>query len=167
MRFQVTVIPVTLALKSPTPARQKLALVGVFSLSLIVTIFSIIRFSLNAPNRPPAGPSWIGAWSFIEHSVSVTVACLASFRVYVVHKRRKSKTASSRGRTKNKSSPSSQKGHLPANFCLSDLQPNWGSSSMGTNNNRSMELQLLDAPTPGNQAHAARSPNDGDNRSTT
>ena len=95
MRFQVTVIPVTLALSSRTPARQKLALAGIFSLSLIVTIFSIICFSLNAPDRPPADPSWIGAWSTIEHSVSVTVACLASFRVYVIDKRRKLKSAPS------------------------------------------------------------------------
>lgn len=165
MRFQVTIIPVTLALKSRTPARQKLALAGIFSLSLIVTIFSIIRFSLNAPDRPPAGPSWIDAWSITDHSVSVTVACLASFRVYVIDKRRKSKSASSRGRATNKSNSSLQKGHLPAKVGLSDLRPNWGRTSTETNDIRSMELELLDAPTPGYQTHAARSPNDGDKRS--
>ena len=160
-------IPVTLALKSQTPPRQKLALAGILSLSLIVSIFSIVRFCLNIPKLPHADASWIDAWSCIEHSVSVTVACLASFRVYVIDKRRKTKIASSRGRATNKSNSSSQKGHLPAKVGLSDLRPKWGSSSTETNDKRSMELQLLDTPTPGDQTHAASSPNGGDNRNTT
>ena len=55
--YQVTIIPLTIALRSQLPQRQKLVLVGVFSLSLIATLFSIIRFALNSPARGTAGPS--------------------------------------------------------------------------------------------------------------
>ncbi|MCJ1461164.1 hypothetical protein MMC28_011546 [Mycoblastus sanguinarius] len=80
----ITIIPLSIAMKSRVPTKQKLFLVGIFSLSLIITIFSIIRFALNAPTRGTAGPSWIDTWSAVEQSVSVTVACLASFRTLVI-----------------------------------------------------------------------------------
>ena len=141
MNFQVALIPVTLALKSSqTLDRHRLLLVALFSSNLIITAFAIIRFSLNAPNHPPSGPSWIDAWSAIEHSVSVTVACLASFRVYVVDKRRKSAS----DRAKNKAGSSLERSGRSG---LSDIRPHWGSSSREPKDNGSMELQLLDAPT--------------------
>ena len=93
IRREVTIIPLTLPLKSQIPARQKLALAVEFSLSLIVTIFSIIRFALTSPARGTVAPSWIGAWSSIEQPVSVIVACLASFRVFAIDRRRKNPRA--------------------------------------------------------------------------
>lgn len=140
IRRSVTVIPLTLALKVQIPARQKLALVGVFSLTLIITIISIIRFALTSPARGTVGPSWIGGWSSIESSVSVIVACLASFRVLTIDKRRKSAS----DRAKNKVGISFEKSVRSG---LSDLRPHWGSSSREPRDNGSMELQLLDAPT--------------------
>ena len=73
-----------IAMKSQVPMKQKLILITFFSLSLIITIFSIVRFALNSPSRGTAGPSWIQTWSTIEQSVSVSVACLASFRTLVI-----------------------------------------------------------------------------------
>ena len=142
--YEVTIIPLYIALRSQTPLRQKLALAGIFSLSLIITIFSIIRFTLNSPDRGLAGPSWLQAWSIVEQSVSIIVACLASFRVFVIHKRRNSEQSSSRGRAKSKSHSNSQGARLPSvKNGISDLRSHWGNSaSRGT---KSMELQLLDA----------------------
>ncbi|KAM0794895.1 hypothetical protein BDR22DRAFT_637462 [Usnea florida] len=153
----ITLIPVTLALKSSqTLDRQRLFLIALFSSNLIITVFAIIRFSLNAPDRPPSGPSWIDAWSAIEHSVSVTVACLASFRVYVVDKRRKSAS----DRAKNKAGSSLEKSVRSG---LSDIRTPWGSSSREPKGNGSMELQLLDAPTSKTQTPA---PTAGSGRNT-
>ena len=146
IRREVTIIPLTLALKVQIPARQKLALAGVFSLGLIVTVFSVIRFALTSPARGTVGPSWIGGWSSIEQSVSVIVACLASFRVLAIDRRRKSAS----DRAKNKASSSNERSGRSG---LSDLRPHWGSSSREPKDNGSMELQLLDAPTSKIQTH--------------
>ena len=147
IRRKVTTIPLTLALKAQIPPRQKLALAGVFSLSLIVTVFSIIRFTLTSPARGTVAPSWIGAWSSIEQSVSVIVACLASFRVLAIDRRRKSAS----DRAKNIASSSHERSGRSG---FSDLRPHWGSSSREPKDNGSMELQLLDAPTSKNQTTA-------------
>ena len=137
---EVAAIPLTLALKAQIPTRQKLALAGVFSLGLIVTIFSIIRFALTSPARGTVSPSWIGGWSSIEQSVSVIVACLASFRVLAIDRRRKSAS----DRAKNKAGSSHERSSRSG---LSDRLPHWGSSPREPKDNGSMELQLLDAPT--------------------
>ena len=129
---QVTIIPLTIALRSQIPPRQKLALVGIFSLSLIVTVFTIIRFVLNAPSRGLADPSWLQTWSTVEQSVSVTVACLASFRVLAIHKRRKPKRSSSGGRMK------------PIKKGFSDLRSPWITTSIEPRRTESMDIQLLD-----------------------
>ncbi len=156
MTYEVTIIPLLISVRSQIPPRQKLALAGIFSLGLIITIFSIIRFALNSPDRGLAGPSWLQAWSTVEQSVSVIVACFASFRVFVIHKRRKSEQSSSRGRAKSKSRSSSQGVRLPSiKNGISDLRSHWGrSASRGT---KSMELQLLDATSARSLAQATAS----------
>ena len=138
IRPEVTLIPLTLALKAQIPARQKLALAEVFSLSLIVTVFSIIRFALTSPARGTISPTWTGAWSSIEQSVSVIVACLASFRVLAIDRKRKSAS----DRAKNKASSSIEKSVRSG---LSDLAPHWASASREPKDNGSVKLQLLDA----------------------
>ena len=144
--YQVTIIPLSIALRSQIAPGQKLALVGIFSLSLIVTVFSIIRFILNSPSRGVAGPSWLQAWSTVEQSVSVTVACLASFRVLAIHKRRKSKQSSSGGRMK-----SIKKG-------FSDLRSPWSTTSTEPRRTGSMDIQLLDVTSSRNPTEGATSP---------
>ena len=83
-------LPLTIALKSQVPTKQKIILSSVFSLSLIITVISIVRFALCSPSRGTAGPSWLQAWSAIEQSVSVSVACLASFRTLIISNGRSS-----------------------------------------------------------------------------
>ena len=144
--YQVTIIPLTIALRSQIPPKQKLALVGIFSLGLIITVFSIIRFILNSPTRGVAGPSWLQAWSTVEQSVSVTVAYLASFRVLAIHKRRKSKQSSSGGRMK-----SIKKG-------FSELRSPWTTTSTEPRRTESMDLQLLDVTSSRNPTQEATSP---------
>ena len=147
MKRQVTITPLSIALKSQIPRGQKLALAGIFSLSLLITIFSIIRFIFNSPSRRAGGSSWIQAWSSIEQSVSVAVACLASFRIYVIDKRRKSQRSPARSREKEKSSPNSHKFRLPSapRLGLSDLRIYSGNPSTQRDDSGSMELQLLNA----------------------
>ncbi|KAL8936649.1 MAG: hypothetical protein Q9216_004818 [Gyalolechia sp. 2 TL-2023] len=83
----ITAIPLTLALQSSVPTRQKLLLSLIFSMTLIITIFSIVRYTVNRPGRPPAGPSWLQVWSSIEHCASISIASAASFRAFVVQQR--------------------------------------------------------------------------------
>ena len=161
---QVTILPLTIAIRSQIPPRQKLALVGIFSLSLIVTVFSIIRFVLNAPSRGVAGPSWLQAWSTVEQSVSVTVACLASFRVLAIHKRRKS---TSRDRMKSSSGSSSQKARFPSiKNGFSDIRSHWSTPSTEPRRTESMDIQLLDVTSSKGLAEDATSPNEPSSKST-
>ena len=57
-----------------------------FSMTLIVKLFAIVRFSLNSPSSPPLGPIWIQVWSTAEQSVSIANALGASFRSFVLQK---------------------------------------------------------------------------------
>lgn len=97
----ITSIPLTLAFKSRVPTKQKLGLVGVFSLTFIITIMSIVRFALNAPSNGLTVPSWLQAWSVIEQGLSVIISCFASFRIYVMKKTKSSKASTSKGRHMN------------------------------------------------------------------
>ena len=156
MTYEVTIIPLFIASRSQIPPRQKLALAGIFSLGLIITIFSIIRFTLNSPDRGLAGPSWLQAWSTVEQSISVIVACFASFRILVIHKRRKSEQSSSRGRAKSKSRSASHGPRLPSvKNGISDLRSHFRSSA--SRETKSMELQLLDATSSRSLAQATAS----------
>lgn len=82
----VTAIPLTLALQSSIPTRQKLLLSLIFGMTLVITVFSIVRYTVNRPSRPPAGPSWLQVWSSIEHCASISIASAASFRAFVVQR---------------------------------------------------------------------------------
>lgn len=147
-----------IALKSQIPMTQKFTLAGIFSLGLVITVFSIIRFVLNSPSRGLAGPSWIGAWSSVEQSVSITIACLASFRVLMIHQRRKSKHSPSQGSARNKSTSSAQGKRLPsAKTSFSGLRSHWGNPPAKPRNSGSMELQLLDATSTKSPAPVATS----------
>ena len=142
MFCEVTIIPLTLALKSRVPLKQKLALAGIFSLSLIVTIFSIVRFVLC---RGTAGPSWLECWSSIEQSVSVTVASLVSFRTLMISKSHISERSSSRHRNEIINSSSGRKIRLPADkLGFLHLGPHKGNSTSHQRSEESMDIELLD-----------------------
>ena len=100
----VTAIPLSLALKSTIAIKQKLVLSAVFSITFIITLFSIVRYAVNNPRATPAGPSWLQIWSSIEHSVSIAVASAASFRAFVVHQSHSSRDRASDERRKGSNS---------------------------------------------------------------
>ncbi|KAL9002678.1 MAG: hypothetical protein Q9188_004404 [Gyalolechia gomerana] len=73
-------IPIGMLWKVQMSLRKKLALVGIFSLAVITTIFAIVRVtSISALTHQPE-TSWSYMWSSIEVCVAIIVACLASFR---------------------------------------------------------------------------------------
>ena len=90
-----------MALKIQVPTKQKIGLAGVFSLTFIITILSIVRFALNSPSSGVSIPSWLQGWSVIEQGISIIVSCFASFRIYLVKKTKTSNASSSKGRFMN------------------------------------------------------------------
>ncbi|KAL9034923.1 MAG: hypothetical protein Q9214_006824 [Letrouitia sp. 1 TL-2023] len=139
----ITAIPLTLAFKSSIPTKQKFTLAVVFSMTLVITIFSIVRYAVNNPHRPPAGPSWLQVWSSIEHSVSICVASAASFRAFVVQRSH----AASSGRRPQLSS------YLAAKKARAAAGGSSGFSRLDSRNARSgdsegaVEVELTHAPT--------------------
>ncbi|CAD6588146.1 MAG: hypothetical protein ASARMPRED_003408 [Alectoria sarmentosa] len=59
---------------------QKLALMGLFSLTIIATIVSILRVALVSSTKHQIDTTWLYTWSNIDMAVAIMVACLASFR---------------------------------------------------------------------------------------
>ncbi|KAI9878023.1 MAG: hypothetical protein M1830_002143 [Pleopsidium flavum] len=76
----IITIPVLMLWNVRISWRRKLALIGIFSLTVIVIIFSIVRVAVVTSTTTQADISWLYMWSNIEMAVSVIVACLASFR---------------------------------------------------------------------------------------
>ncbi|KAI4161994.1 MAG: hypothetical protein LQ342_004442 [Letrouitia transgressa] len=139
----ITAIPLSLALKSSIPTKQKLTLAVVFSMTLVITIFSIVRYAVNNPSRPPAGPSWLQVWSSIEHSVSICVASAASFRAFVVQRSHAAEKASS-GRGRHQLSS-----YLAAKKARAAAAGSSGFSRLGSRTERSgdsEEVELVHTP---------------------
>ncbi len=138
----VTAIPLILAISSQIPLKQKRALCGVFSMTLIVTLFAIVRFSLNNPFSPPAGPSWIQVWSTIEASVSIAIASAASFRTFVLQQKESSRKAS--GGALDDSNNSGRKYRSGEKSGFSQLPPFGSRSGRRDLSEDSIDLELLD-----------------------
>lgn len=60
--------------------RKKLALTGIFSLTILIISVSITRVVLTT-RGPRLDLTWLLLWSGLEMSVAIIVACLASFRI--------------------------------------------------------------------------------------
>lgn len=77
-------IPIHLLWKVQISLRRKLLLGGIFSLSLVIILFSILRITLVTKTRDSRRllpeQTWLFLWGYIEASIAVIVACLASFR---------------------------------------------------------------------------------------
>ena len=127
----VTAMPITLALKSKISTRQKAILSGIFSLTLVITILSLLRYLFCGPSGGTALPSWLGAWSFIEQSMSVVIACLASVRTLFISQQRRLQKSSERKQRQTSSGLSGKKSKIKQS--LSRLE-----------RTGSMELELLD-----------------------
>ncbi|KAL8644237.1 MAG: hypothetical protein Q9226_007866, partial [Calogaya cf. arnoldii] len=62
------------------PLGKKIALMGLFSLTVIVIAVSIVRVAVVTSRDTQADVTWLYIWSLIEMAVAVIVSCLASFR---------------------------------------------------------------------------------------
>ncbi|KAF4626585.1 hypothetical protein G7Y89_g11572 [Cudoniella acicularis] len=64
--------------------KQKLALLGIFCLTVIIMIFAIVRVAMVKSWSFMPDETWLYMWSSIEQTVSIMIACLASFRTLFV-----------------------------------------------------------------------------------
>jgi hypothetical protein len=76
----IITIPVLLLWNVQISMRKKLALLGIFSLTLITIVFSIIRVAVVTTSHIQPNIPWVFLWGNIEVSISLIVACLGSFR---------------------------------------------------------------------------------------
>ena len=107
-------------------------------MTLLITTISAVRYALNNPSRPPAGPSWLQAWSSIELSVSICVASAASFRAFVVQR-----TQVSSGRAQGSSYSGMKKPRGGNRSTFSRLESAGGDSSQGEGEGR-REAETVD-----------------------
>lgn len=78
--YMIMAIPIGLLWTVQMSLRKKLALMGIFSLAVITTIFAIVRITSVSKTTHHVDASWLYMWNSIEVSVAIIVACLASFR---------------------------------------------------------------------------------------
>ncbi|KAL8889133.1 MAG: hypothetical protein Q9192_006063 [Flavoplaca navasiana] len=75
----VIFVPVNLLRKVRLSVRKKLALGGLFSITVIIMVFAIIRVVVVSSYSHQLDQTWLYLWSGVEQAVSIVVACLASF----------------------------------------------------------------------------------------
>lgn len=91
-------------MESSNKLRRKLALAGIFSLTVFVMIFAIVRVVVISSYSPQPDATWLITWNFVEQTIgmlfevrssveiltyetniqlstiAITIACLASYR---------------------------------------------------------------------------------------
>ncbi|KAL8915919.1 MAG: hypothetical protein Q9172_006562 [Xanthocarpia lactea] len=77
----IITIPVSLLWKVKMPLGQKLALMGIFSLTIFVMLISIIRVAVTKTSATrQADQTWLFIWANVEMGVAIIISCIASFR---------------------------------------------------------------------------------------
>ncbi|CAL8574177.1 hypothetical protein XPA_000145 [Xanthoria parietina] len=76
----IIIVPVNLLWKVKISLRQKVALGGIFSITVIIILFAIIRDVMVSSLSQLLDQTWLYLWSSVEQTVSIMVACLASSR---------------------------------------------------------------------------------------
>lgn len=76
----IILISINLLWNASIEIRKKLALTGIFSLTVFVICVSIVRVVLTT-GGPRIDHTWLLLWSGLEMTVATIVACLASFRI--------------------------------------------------------------------------------------
>ncbi|QSZ36724.1 hypothetical protein DSL72_006607 [Monilinia vaccinii-corymbosi] len=76
----IITIPVAILWKVKITQRHRLALYGLFSLTVITMAFAIIRVAVVSTASRQPDSSWLYMWSAIEPPVAVVISCLVSFR---------------------------------------------------------------------------------------
>jgi len=85
-------MPISILWKVRMSFTRKLQLAGVFSLVIITMVTSIIRVSVVSSalsNEHQVEITWLYMWHFVESSIALLVACLASFRTLFAVKERR------------------------------------------------------------------------------
>ncbi|KAH8433808.1 uncharacterized protein LDX57_011442 [Aspergillus melleus] len=62
------------------PLSRKLKLMGLFSLTVVVAIFAVVRIAAVAQPHKYFDATWLWMWSLIECAAAIIVATLASLR---------------------------------------------------------------------------------------
>ncbi|KAI1462287.1 hypothetical protein F4805DRAFT_128273 [Annulohypoxylon moriforme] len=77
-------VPVPLVYRLQIATRQKVALIGVFTIGAIVCVASVMRlvsiYELDTTTDPSEGGIRLGLWSGIESNLAITCACLPTLR---------------------------------------------------------------------------------------
>ncbi|THV54438.1 hypothetical protein BGAL_0026g00090 [Botrytis galanthina] len=76
----IITIPIAILWNVRIRRRQKLALAGLFSLTMITMTFAIVRVAVVSTASRLPDISWLYLWSAIEPPIAVIISCLASFR---------------------------------------------------------------------------------------
>ncbi|KAI0166984.1 hypothetical protein GGR52DRAFT_584825 [Hypoxylon sp. FL1284] len=80
----ILAVPVPLVRRLQIPARQRLALLAVFTVGAVVCVASVMRlatlFRLRATTDPSVGGIALGLWSGVELTLALICACLPTLR---------------------------------------------------------------------------------------
>ncbi|CAI6283424.1 unnamed protein product [Periconia digitata] len=95
-------IPVTMLWNVRVHLGKKLALMSLFSLTIIVMMTAVARVAVNPTKHIQADPSWLYLWYNIELFVAMLVSSLASFRqLYITQSSRTKQNSDQRTRSTN------------------------------------------------------------------
>ncbi|KAI1171187.1 hypothetical protein F4777DRAFT_69679 [Nemania sp. FL0916] len=92
--FLIMLLPAILLWKVQIPWTKKLAILGIFSLSIITVAVAITRvLSISDMKREDgqSDPSYLWLWTSIEQTVAMVVSCLSAFPQLFNHSQRKKK----------------------------------------------------------------------------
>ncbi|KAF2868656.1 hypothetical protein BDV95DRAFT_609569 [Massariosphaeria phaeospora] len=93
-------IPVNIVWRTTLTLRQRLGLMGVFSLVLVTIVFAIVRAAVTTTTTSGVSnqmdPIWAELWTSLEMNIAIIVACVGSFRTLFTHDRRTKASRSSK-----------------------------------------------------------------------
>ncbi|RDL38406.1 uncharacterized protein BP5553_02746 [Venustampulla echinocandica] len=76
----IITIPVAILWNTRIPMKHRLALAGLFGLTIVTMTFAIVRVAVVLSATEQADVSWLYMWSAIEPPIAVIISCLISFR---------------------------------------------------------------------------------------
>ena len=73
----VMVLPISMLWGVQMSFRRKAALIGIFSLAMITTVFAVIRITIVSTfTKQQPEPSWLYLWSSVEQCIGKTFSLL-------------------------------------------------------------------------------------------
>ncbi|KAL8733782.1 MAG: hypothetical protein Q9181_003464 [Wetmoreana brouardii] len=73
-------LPINILWRVKITVRKNVALAGIFSLTVFIMVFAVVRVAAVGSHSPQPDQMWLHMWSSIEQTVSIIIACLASYR---------------------------------------------------------------------------------------